>query len=302
MGSASAGGQDRAKNVIQEAINSPLLNNNDIKGAKKVLLNITSGKEEITVDEVGSITDTIIEKVQARVNTIWGTCTDETLGDEIRITLIATGFGEDSVPELYTHHPPDKTVVELPDKRAESLFEELESSNPGKSKPVEKEGKTEDIKQDDADYNPESDLLFNVDTDQDSEPEINLVVGKTSEELNEPEFEEVTGFDADADKGGGKKDLFSGINGTDISKDQVNDEESLDTLEKINSARLKALNYNNYTQDNIEQIEREPAFKRKKDPVQSEIFPKEESESRYTIGSNDAKLRANNSFLYDPVD
>ena len=70
MGSAEATGHDRARNVIDDTINSPLLNNNDIIGARKVLLNIAYGLEEITVDEIGTITDKIIDKVGGSVNTI----------------------------------------------------------------------------------------------------------------------------------------------------------------------------------------------------------------------------------------
>lgn len=113
MGSSTARGTDRAKRVIDETINSPLLNSNDIRGASRVLLNITSGQDEITVDEVGIITDIIMERVGGMVNVIWGTCTDESLIDDIRITLIATGFSDDSIPEWITLNPPVKKTVHL---------------------------------------------------------------------------------------------------------------------------------------------------------------------------------------------
>jgi cell division protein FtsZ len=78
-----------------------------------VLLNITSGQDEITVDEVGVITDIIMDRVGGMVNVIWGTCTDESLVDEIRITLIATGFSDNSIPEWITLNPPVKKKVAL---------------------------------------------------------------------------------------------------------------------------------------------------------------------------------------------
>ncbi len=113
MGSATAVGPDRAKKVIDETINSPLLNSNDIRGAGRVLLNITSGQDEVTVDEVGRITDTIMERVGGMVNVIWGTCTDETLTDALRITLIATGFSDDTIPDWISLNPPVRKVVSL---------------------------------------------------------------------------------------------------------------------------------------------------------------------------------------------
>ncbi|MCD6332576.1 MAG: cell division protein FtsZ [Bacteroidales bacterium] len=118
MGSATASGSDRARKVIDETINSPLLNNNDIKGASRVLLNITSGRDEITVDEIGVITDFITEKVGGRVNTIWGTCTDEALEESIRVTLVATGFKDDAIPEWITVNPPERKVIPLTDSPA----------------------------------------------------------------------------------------------------------------------------------------------------------------------------------------
>jgi cell division protein FtsZ len=101
MGSATAEGENRALEVIQEALKSPLLNNNDIKGAKNILLNITSGKNEITMDEVYEITDYVMHQVSQDVNIIWGTGNDASLGEKISVTIIATGFGTDSIPELY---------------------------------------------------------------------------------------------------------------------------------------------------------------------------------------------------------
>lgn len=95
MGSAVARGEDRAKKVIEEALNSPLLEDNDIRGAKHILLNITTGREpEITMDEVGEITEYIQQEAGFDTDLIWGSCVDEALGDQISVTLIATGFGQ----------------------------------------------------------------------------------------------------------------------------------------------------------------------------------------------------------------
>ena len=92
MGAARASGEDRAIRAITEALESPLLNNNDILGAKDILLNITSGTDEITMDEMSQITSHIIRKVGNNAAVIWGVGTDPDLGDAISVTIIATGF------------------------------------------------------------------------------------------------------------------------------------------------------------------------------------------------------------------
>ena len=92
MGAAQASGEDRAIRAITEAMESPLLNNNDILGAKDILLNITSGTDEITMDEMSQITSHIIRKVGNNAAVIWGVGTDLNLGDAVSVTIIATGF------------------------------------------------------------------------------------------------------------------------------------------------------------------------------------------------------------------
>lgn len=100
MGAAQASGADRATKAIREALDSPLLNNNDIRGAKDILLNITSGTDEITMNEMTTITSYIIQAVGDTAAVIWGVGTDEQLGDAISITIIATGFPKDDIDIL----------------------------------------------------------------------------------------------------------------------------------------------------------------------------------------------------------
>ncbi len=92
MGSAYAEGEKRAIDAIQASLESPLLNNNDIVGAKNILLNITSGGDEVTMDEVGEITDYVQEMVGENASIIWGTGTDSSLEGQVCVTIIATGF------------------------------------------------------------------------------------------------------------------------------------------------------------------------------------------------------------------
>ncbi|MWN77852.1 cell division protein FtsZ [Labilibaculum sp. A4] len=99
MGSASAEGEDRAVNAIREALTSPLLNSNDVRGARNILLNISSGQEEVTMDEVGQITDYVQEAVGDSASIIWGTGQDLVLGNKVSVTIIATGFDNGLIPE-----------------------------------------------------------------------------------------------------------------------------------------------------------------------------------------------------------
>jgi cell division protein FtsZ len=95
MGSARAAGQDRAVEAIKESLNSPLLLSTDIRGAKNILLNISYGVDEITMDEVSIVTDYLQKQVGPDTQIIWGATFDENLGDEVNVTIVATGFNLD---------------------------------------------------------------------------------------------------------------------------------------------------------------------------------------------------------------
>jgi len=253
MGSATACGFDRARKVIDETINSPLLYSNDIRGASRVLLNITSGQDEITVDEVGTITDAIMARVGVSVNVIWGTCTDESLTDEIRITLVATGFREDMIPEWLSLTPPKKEVINLDRFRV--------------AMPAPRIVRTE---------TPVSELKV---------PEVPV-----------PETPSVFSSAIEEDVKVAEREPI---------RDSIHFERPVKSApieDPARTARLKELNYHNLANpDLIDEVERVPAYKRKKVPVQEEMFFEEEKQSRYTMGP-DAKLRSNNSFLFDVVD
>ena len=92
MGAAEAEGENRAMEALTNALISPLLNSNDIRGASNILLNMLYGEKEVTMDEISLITDSLREKVGRNVNVIWGTGKDETLGEKLRVAVIATGF------------------------------------------------------------------------------------------------------------------------------------------------------------------------------------------------------------------
>ncbi len=97
MGSAIAEGENRALKAVEDALSSPLLNDNQIKGADNILLYLASGDEELTMDEVTEITDYIQEEAGQNAEIIWGNGFDQTLGNNISITLVATGFKSDEI-------------------------------------------------------------------------------------------------------------------------------------------------------------------------------------------------------------
>lgn len=100
MGSATTSGQDRAIKAVEQALASPLLNNNNIYGASNILLYISSGKDEVTMDEVAEITDYIQEEAGMDADVIWGNGTDEDLGDKLVLTVIATGFTGEKLDKI----------------------------------------------------------------------------------------------------------------------------------------------------------------------------------------------------------
>ena len=105
MGSALANGENRAKDAIISALDSPLLNDNKIQGAKNVLLLIVSGTSEITIDEIGEINDHIQSEAGHNANIIMGVGEDESLGDAVAVTIIATGFNIEQQNEIVNTEP-----------------------------------------------------------------------------------------------------------------------------------------------------------------------------------------------------
>lgn len=92
MGTAAIAGEERALRAVEAALQSPLLEDNDIRGAQHILLNITSGTQAVTMDELSAITEYVQAAAGEGTDLIWGNCYDETLGEKICVTVIATGF------------------------------------------------------------------------------------------------------------------------------------------------------------------------------------------------------------------
>jgi len=139
MGSAISSGTNRAQNAITKALDSPLLNDNKIEGAKNVLLLIVSGATEVTIDEIGEINDYIQSEAKTNVDIIMGVGEDESLGDSIAVTIIATGFNADQQDEIAISES-KKIVHRLVDEqenRKKQMDQEVRPVQPMSINPVE---------------------------------------------------------------------------------------------------------------------------------------------------------------------
>ena len=125
MGSAIATGENRAVVAVKNALTSPLLYDNDINGARYVLLNITYGDNEVMMDEITDITDYIQEAAGSTADVIWGHGHDASLGDQLSLTIIATGFT--SSPITGFEKSPERTVVVLEEEKKQEITAPLTS-------------------------------------------------------------------------------------------------------------------------------------------------------------------------------
>ncbi|TVR82182.1 MAG: cell division protein FtsZ [Saprospirales bacterium] len=162
MGAAVAEGENRARKAIDMALNSPLLEESDIRGAKQILLNVSSGEKEVTMDEIFEITEYIQNEAGEDSNLIWGNCVDKSLGEKVSVTLIATGF-EDNSRAWST--PNTQTVKNEVFSKREIEFEVSESVEEDKvvfqddpceeSVPISSMGSEENL-----DYDPEQEEIL----------------------------------------------------------------------------------------------------------------------------------------------
>ncbi len=147
MGTGVATGEGRAMKAVNEALESPLLDSNDIYGTKNILLNIISGKDEITIGEIGEIIETLQEKAGKEADIIWGNGYDESMGDNVSVTILATGFVTNPNQLLQTKKEPEKFNL-----------------NERKEQPVKKEAvihlfdETDDVQHEEENYEEEEEV------------------------------------------------------------------------------------------------------------------------------------------------
>lgn len=309
MGSASCEGENRAIRAVELALTSPLLNDNNIKGARYVLLNITCGSDDITMDELGEITDFIQEAAGQTADIIKGYGIDETLGEKINVTLIATGFNANPVV-TFTEKKAEKVMRRLDEQTNQAPLIVNQPVAAPKEESMEPVLKTPsaDIA---AEIVPEAAPKQEVANHQ--EPFIKPVETKApvAEKKQEIEFEIVKRPLDDQPR---TPSLFNipqkpAENTTqqnekvDLTDPAFIEEQRRKSQERIE--KLKQLSYKLRSPSGITELENEPAYKRRNVDLGETQHSSESSQSRFTLSENEdkkAELRQNNSFLHDNVD
>jgi cell division protein FtsZ len=303
MGSAIASGERRAVKAVEQALNSPLLNDNDISGARHVLLNIMSGTDDIDMDEFGEITDFIQESSGGTAELITGYGTDASLGDNVCVTIIATGFkskqGTGFEAPVFKERKIvnlDEKVIETPlqDLKQTNIIDEIQSNEPF----VYTKGNLEKEVEDQL---PQSYGTENVSEEKQLSHSIENEVEKneiTPSSLNEFTFNTID--DADAGLAREEKQAES----VDLQMQQVNREEQI-RLAQERIRKLKDITLKMKSPEGLAALEKQTAFERKNIVLENKTPSTESSVSRYTLSEGDDKkieIRPNNSFLHDNVD
>jgi cell division protein FtsZ len=296
MGSGIASGPDRAVKAVEMALNSPLLDDTDIKGAANVLLYITSGKNEISLEELNDITGYITSRTGDDANVIWGDGVDDNLEDEISITLIATGFNKpkvtvhplNEVRNLYT--PPQEQKVETITEvqlvaepvSQQTIIEELVRITPEVSAVNTSTTLFNDSSSEKTDNAPEKSFQnpepLEIRTFFRQEPEFEIVHPVVKPEVQTPVYVH-----------------------TPVEKPSIEQEDQ--RMDRIN--KLKSLSHKTLSPSNVEEMERVPAYMRRNVDLPDSGQASDSNVSRYTLGTdsnNKTGLRENNSFLHDNVD
>lgn len=298
MGSGIANGPDRAVKAVEMALNSPLLDDTDIKGAANVLLYITSGKNEISLEELNDITGYITSRTGEDANVIWGDGVDDNLEDEISITLIATGFSRPVVTKhnldevKNTLYAPQVTKVD-PITEVQLVAEPvvmqktIEEPTRLSSEPV---------------INNVNLTLFTENSTEKSEKTAEASI-QNAEPLEirsffnqEPEFEIVN--PAPAIKPEEKAPVYEQ---KPLQKQSIEQEDL--RLDRIN--KLKNLSHKTLSPSNVEEMERVPAYMRRNVDLPETSHSSDSQVSHFSLNTdinNKTGLRENNSFLHDNVD
>ncbi|MEO6901710.1 MAG: cell division protein FtsZ [Bacteroidia bacterium] len=310
MGSAQASGDCRAIRAVEQAMASPLLNDSNIKGARYVLVNVTCGEDEITMDELGEITDYIQDEAGMTAEVIKGYGVDLSLGDKVNVTIIATGFNSKSDVGIQIERSPAKKVFPLMDepKKVESVVEQ--TLNIDKASEI-----TSFIK----------DEILPITNDQEQEKKISTepfvfikeeqqpiaLISKLEPEQTVFEFEitnnnQSTTPPNDTIQPQATIQLLDNNNNKDeniiIAKVQT-DEQLKKAQDRV--AKLKELSFKLKSPNGLSELENEPAYKRRNINLDSTPHSSESQVSRYTLSENEDKkveIKPNNSFLHDNVD
>jgi cell division protein FtsZ len=298
------------------SLNSPLLNDNNIIGARYVLLNIISGSDEITMDELGEITDYIQEAAGQTAEIIKGYGVDETLGDSVSVTIIATGFQQTnpvnyeyvskSQPEKVVRQLEEKNTIEAP--KAENVQPAAEVQN-NPLEPFLVSKTTEPVAEVKAEVKPEWSAPEKV--------ELEIVI--PSSELNEvnnesASFNEVEANAVSADEEISKEEIAEPVL---VMKEEVKavvdpmeaakkaEQEEIQRRANERIQKLRDISLKLKSPQVLNEMENEPAYKRRNVNLENVPHSSESQVSRFTLTETEEKkieIRPNNSFLHDNVD
>lgn len=329
MGSGMASGESRAINAVKAALASPLLNDNDIKGSKNILLNITSGTEEILMEELEQISSYIQNESGLTAELIFGTSYDENLGESISVTLIATGFEsrprENKVIVGYTESSgmPKVVVTAQPDTPSLwsgpfSTHEEASQDLFDKDEPVkmmlEDEQREDEEPEEENETEPAMRLELRVEESIEEE-----VWNETEEsESGEMQTDEVRMELQDDEQLSSRiqqiirNELNTNISNVPVmptNQDSSPEPEEQDKKIEKHIQRikeLKNLNITITTPQGLRDLEKEPAYKRRNKRLEDVPHSSEQQISRLTLfedqSSGRTEIKTNNSFLHDNVD
>lgn len=326
MGSAAVEGENRALEAVKAALASPLLNDNQITGAKNILLNITSGTEEVLMDEIDIISNYIQNEAGLTADIILGTSFDESLGAKLSVTLIATGFEtkQNRIITNVTEQPATPSMKHVlyeppakPEMQVSSImfFDEpkIENQQPEPEKVFisDKVDNKEEIK---FEVKIEEEEIFPLDTNAENavdEPaalEENKVemmdnhteaFEQTEESLEQPQELPSMEVNEEADIQLHLLNEVEIINSEDTEEQEAKIEKQIQRIKE-----LKNLNVTLNSPGGIRDLEKEPAYKRKNKKLNDVPHSSESQISRLTLfeDNNRSGFRTNNSFLHDNVD
>ncbi len=317
MGSAAAEGDSRALKAVEQALESPLLNDNDISGAEYVLLNITYGDKEVTMDEITEITDYIQDAAGSTADVIFGHAKDDTLGEKLSVTVIATGF--QSSPITGFEKAPKRNVTTLEDEKKAEVKEPL--SSPTETNANVWSGAKEVTEEQDEPF------LKKVEPEATKVEEPTPTYEKKDTWTSETK-EDVSATDSSQEESA-QMELGWNVTPTPEAKETESevkrytledDMEEMD-LDTANSKRVlspeeqqersqeRMSKIQEYTQrlkkaDGIQDLENEPAYVRRNVQLDESVPSEESSKSRFSVSKNEdgSSLNSNNSFLHDNVD
>lgn len=290
MGSAKTIGDNRARRAAEEALNSPLLNQQDIYGAEKILLSIISGEEaELQMDELTDITDYIQEYAGDNAEVIFGHGVDSSLGENISVTVIATGFGK-----------VDEDGEYISKEEEAKRFDLLSQKEIDESK---KKGTTSDFMfelEDDTDKEGVEDWDYEFSSLKDEikrEVEEEEQRGKRPAKQSSFEFDFTNGFDNDEDEEVHEDE----VNISDAFHDSPNSKQVRLAQERAErEAMFNSKKFEMATEEFKERLD-VPAYERKKIKLQNVPHSAERNISKFNLNEEN-QILGNNKFLHDNVD